>query len=45
VAGQLIVALLVAAIVGEVLSITDIICDAVDVLLQASFAVHVLVTE
>ena len=32
-------------IVGGVLSITDIVCDAVAVLLQASFAVHVLVTE
>ena len=34
-----------APIVGGVLSITVIVCDAVAVLLQASFAVHVLVTE
>ena len=32
-------------IVGGVLSITDIVCDVVVVLLQASFAVQVLVTE
>ena len=32
-------------IVGGVLSSTDIVSDAVAVLLQASFAVHVLVTE
>ena len=34
-----------APIVGGVLSTTDMVCDAVAVLLQASFAVHVLVTE
>ena len=34
-----------APIVGGVLSITVIICDAVVVLLHASFAVQVLVTE
>ena len=34
-----------APIVGGVLSMTDIVCDAVVVLLQASFAVQVLVTE
>ena len=34
-----------AAIVGGVLSTTLIVCDAVAVLLQASFAVQVLVTE
>jgi hypothetical protein len=34
-----------APIVGGVLSTIDIIWDAVAVLLQASFAVHVLVTE
>ena len=34
-----------APIVGGVLSTTDIVCDAVAVLLQASFAVQVLVTE
>ena len=34
-----------APIVGGVLSRTDIVCDAVAVLLQASFAVQVLVTE
>jgi hypothetical protein len=32
-------------IVGGVLSITIIVCSAVVALLQASFAVHVLVTE
>ena len=32
-------------IVGGVLSTTDIVCDAVAVLLQASFAVQALVTE
>ena len=32
-------------ITGGVLSTTDIVCDAVAVLLQTSFAVHVLVTE
>ena len=34
-----------APIVGGVLSATDIVCDAVAVLLQASFAVQVLVIE
>ena len=34
-----------APIVGGVLSTTLIVCDAVAVLLQASFAVQVLVTE
>ena len=34
-----------APITGGVLSTTDIVCDAVAVLLQASFAVQVLVTE
>ena len=34
-----------APIVGGVLSATNIVCDAVDVLLQASLAVQVLVTE
>ena len=34
-----------APIVGGVLSTTDIVWDAVVVLLQASFAVQVLVTE
>ena len=34
-----------APIVGGVLSTTDIVCDAVTELLQASFAVQVLVTE
>ena len=34
-----------APIVGGVLSMTAIVCDAVVVLLQASFAVQVLVTE
>ena len=34
-----------APIVGGVLSTTDIVCDAVAVLLHASFAVQVLVTE
>ena len=32
-------------ITGGVLSTTDIVCDAVAVLLHASFAVQVLVTE
>ena len=31
--------------VGGVLSITDMVCNAVAVLLQTSFAVQVLVTE
>ena len=34
-----------APMVGGVLSITDMLCDAVAVLLQTSFAVQVLVTE
>ena len=34
-----------APMVGGVLSTTEIVCDAVAVLLQASFAVQVLVTE
>jgi hypothetical protein len=34
-----------APIVGGALSITAIVCDVVAVLLQASFAVQVLVTE
>ena len=34
-----------APIVGGVLSTTDIVCDAVAALLQASFAVQVLITE
>ena len=34
-----------APITGGVLSMTAIVCDAVAVLLQASFAVQVLVTE
>ena len=34
-----------ALITGGVLSTTDIVCDAVAVLLQTSFAVQVLVTE
>ena len=34
-----------APIVGGVLLTTDIVCDAVAVLLHASFAVQVLVTE
>ena len=34
-----------APIVGGVLSTTDIVWDAVAALLQASFAVHVRVTE
>jgi hypothetical protein len=34
-----------APITGGVLSITVMVCDAVVVLLQASFAVQVLVTE
>ena len=34
-----------APMVGGVLSITDMLCDAVAVLLQPSFAVQVLVTE
>ena len=34
-----------APIVGGVLSTTEIVCDAVAVLLQASFAVQFLVTE
>jgi hypothetical protein len=45
VAGQFIVALLGVAIVGGMLSTTDIVCDAVAALLQPSFAVQVLVTE
>ena len=34
-----------APIVGGILSMTAIVCDAVAVLLHPSFAVHVLVTE
>ena len=34
-----------APIAGGVLSTTDIVCDAEEVFLQASFAVQVLVTE
>ena len=34
-----------AAMVGGVLSTTDMVCDAVAILLQTSFAVQVLVTE
>jgi hypothetical protein len=45
VAGQSIVALAPAApIVGGVISLTVIICDAVAVLAHASVTVHVLVT-
>ena len=43
--GQLIVEGSPAVIVGGVLSITVTVCDAVAVLLQASVAVHFLVTE
>ena len=45
VAGQLIVEAPPTLIVGDVTSITVIICDAVAVLPQTSVAVHVLVTE
>ena len=34
-----------AAITGAVVSVTLIVCDAVDTFPQASVAVHVLVTE
>ena len=45
VAGQLIILLLGAVIVGGVISCTVMVCDAVAVLLRASVAVHFLVTE
>ena len=46
VAGQLIVVTAgKAAITGAVTSCTFIVCEAVEVLLQASLAVQVLVTE
>ena len=44
-AGQLIVELVIVPIVGGVLSITDIVWDAVALLPQPSIAVHVRLTE